>query len=179
MYNIDMNTIYRIFIMYEKRINIYSYGGKTMKITISEEDINNAESSNLINELSEQLRSITGNDGKSSFKKEDMSNERSIFVVARDLNGEALGCGALRYYTNETAEIKRMYVRKKSSGIGSKILNFLEIKAKEFKYKKIILETRVINKRAVNFYKQNGYNTTDNYGKYVGRTEAVCFDKNI
>ena len=84
MYNIDMNTIYRIFIMYEKRINIYSYGGKTMKITISEEDINNAESSNLINELSEQLRSITGNDGKSSFKKEDMSNERSIFVFARD-----------------------------------------------------------------------------------------------
>lgn len=42
------------------------------------------------------------------------------------LEGEvAVGCGAFRELSDDTAEIKRMYARKKSSGVGGKILPIL------------------------------------------------------
>lgn len=45
--------------------------------------------------------------------------------------------------------------------------------------KKIILETRIINKNAVDFYKRNNYIKICNYGKYAGRKEAICFEKEL
>lgn len=149
------------------------------KITINEENINSRDAYNLINELSDELEVITGNDGRSSFNKEDVTHGHSVFVIARDVNNYPLGCGALRYYSDGIGEIKRMYVRKKSSGIGSKLLKFLENKAREFNYNKLILETRVINKNAVKFYNKNGYSITQNYGRYIGRVDALCFEKTI
>lgn len=149
------------------------------EVIIGTEDINSEEAEELISELSGELKKITGNDGRGSFKKDDMDNKRSVFVIARDLRGNALGCGALRYYSDEVAEIKRMYVKKKSMGVGSRLLQFLEGQAKEYNYSKIVMETRVVNKGAVNFYKRNGYKVTENYGKYEGRTDAICFCKDI
>lgn len=46
-------------------------------------------------------------------------------------------------------------------------------------YSKVILETRVINKNAVNFYKKNQYKVIKNYGKYTNNDEAICFEKEI
>ena len=149
------------------------------EIEIREEDINSADAEKLIEELSIELKNITGRDGRNSFNNDDMLNDRAIFVVARDLNGNALGCGALRYFSDEEAEIKRVYAREKSKGIGSKIINFLETKARELGYKKIILETGIVNKKAVNFYKKHSYQVITSYGKYVNMPDSVCFAKII
>ena len=149
------------------------------EIEIREEDINSADAEKLIEELSSELKNITCRDGKSSFNNDDMLNDRAIFVVARDLNGKALGCGALRYFSDEVAEIKRVYAREKSKGTGSKIIKFLEAKARELGYKKLILETGRINKKAVNFYKKHNYQVITGYGKYVNMPESVCFTKFI
>ena len=149
------------------------------EIIISEEDINTIDADMLIEELSRELKNITGRDGKNSFNNDDMLNDRAIFVVARDLNGKALGCGALRYFSDEVAEIKRVYAREKSKGTGSKIINFLEAKARELGYKKLILETGRINKKAVYFYKKHNYQVITSYGKYVDMPDSVCFAKLI
>lgn len=147
-----------------------------LNLSITKENINSIEAKELIKELSSELRKITGNTGKGSFENSDIDNPRSIFIVARE-NGNAIGCGALREISNEIAEIKRVYARKKSSGIGKKILIYLEEQAQEFGYKKIILETRKCNEIAVNFYLKNDYKVISNYGKYINREEAICFEK--
>jgi len=59
-----------------------------------------------------------------------------------------------------------MYARKKSCGIGNKILTYLEEQAKELGYNRIVLETRKCNENAVIFYLNNGYQAINNYGKY-------------
>jgi ribosomal protein S18 acetylase RimI-like enzyme len=44
-------------------------------------------------------------------------------------------------------------------------------------YSKLWLETRIINERAVEFYKKRGYHQISNYGKYVENEKAICFEK--
>jgi ribosomal protein S18 acetylase RimI-like enzyme len=81
--------------------------------------------------------------------------------------------------TDEVCEIKRMYAKHRGQRIGSEILHRLEKYAQEYGYKEIWLETRKVNENAVRFYLQQGYRIRDNYGKYVDRSEAVCFEKGI
>jgi N-acetylglutamate synthase-like GNAT family acetyltransferase len=153
--------------------------GETMNsIIIEKEDINSAEAGKLIDELSDELCNITGNSGRSSFHNSDIVNQRSIFVVAKK-DGKAVGCGAFREISEDTAEIKRMYTRIKSQGIGKSILKYLEAKAKEYGYSRIVLETRICNENAVKFYQNNNYRQINNYGKYENRLEAICFEKMI
>ncbi len=104
-----------------------------MDITIGLENINSSDAIILMDELSAVLEHITGNSGRGSFDNADTKNPRSIFVIARE-SDIAVGCGALRELSDDTAEIKRMFARKKSSGVGCKILTHLEEQAKKFGY---------------------------------------------
>ncbi|TGA95932.1 GNAT family N-acetyltransferase [Sporolactobacillus shoreae] len=132
----------------------------------------------LMNELSSILEGITGDSGRNSFNSEDVRRPRSLFVIAY-IQGEAVGCGAIRPIDKNTAEVKRMYAKLKRKGIGSKILDYLENEAHKMGYKKLILETRQINQKAVQFYKSKSYLRIHNYGKYIGCSEAVCFEKSL
>lgn len=133
----------------------------------------------LIDELSETLHDITGSSGRNSFNSNDVSVSRSTFVIAYDESGEAVGCGAIRPIDENIAEVKRVYARTKTKGVGTEILCYLEAKAKRLGYNAIWLETRLINKRAVAFYEHRGYYRIQNYGKYINRSEAVCFEKKV
>lgn len=44
-------------------------------------------------------------------------------------------------------------------------------------YTEFWLETRSVNARAVSFYERRGYRKIPNFGKYIGRQEAVCLGK--
>jgi hypothetical protein len=81
----------------------------------------------MLDELSDMLSVITGSSGKSSFDVNDVRVANARFVVARDLSGKAVGCGAFRPLENGIAEIKRMYSRRSMPGVGSAILSFLEL----------------------------------------------------
>lgn len=133
----------------------------------------------LMDELSEYLESITGSSGRGSFNPNDVSVPRSLFVLAYSDNGESIGCGAIRPINKNIAEVKRMYARKNKAGIGSAILNYLEIEAAKLGYSRLWLETRLVNNQAVSFYEKNGYHSIPNYGKYANNIEAICFKKNI
>lgn len=148
-----------------------------MKIIESNPDTPDAVK--LIDELSETLRAITGASGKNSFNCDDFNTPRSTFIIAYDDSGEAVGCGAIRPISENIAEVKRVYARTKTKGVGTEILCYLEEKAKKLGYNTLWLETRLINRRAVAFYEHRGYCRIKNYGKYVNHTEAVCFEKNV
>ena len=146
---------------------------------IIEKSPNIPEAILLMEELSEILKSITGDSGKNSFNPNDICGSKALFVIAYNENEEAVGCGAIRPIDEKTAEVKRMYASTKEKGVGTKILCYLEKRAQEMGYSVLCLETRLINERAVSFYESRGYQRIVNYGKYANRPEAVCLEKNI
>lgn len=146
-----------------------------IKVTAS--SIHSADAAQLIEELSATLESITGDSGKKSFNLDDVCVERACFAIARDGEGRALGCGAFRPMDAEVAEVKRMYSRPGTRGVGTQVLLFLEQRARELGFLRLQLETRVVNQRALRFYEQRGYLRIANYGQYVGNDKAACFEK--
>lgn len=151
------------------------------KQTFFIEEVNpySPDAAKLIEELSESLLAITGNSGAGSFEITDFCVPRALFVIARNQNKEAIGCGAIRPINGSAAEVKRMYAKFKGLGIGTKILNYLESKALDSGFAELWLETRLVNKQAVQFYEKRGYQRIPNYGKYVGNNEAICFKKEL
>lgn len=133
----------------------------------------------LMDELSDELESITGDSGRKSFNFSDVCVPNSIFVVAYNENGEAVGCGGIRPINKNIAEVKRVYAKVKGMNIGTKILQYLEIHAQKMGYSSLWLETRLVNKRAVAFYQKRGYHRIKGYGKYADNLKAVCFEKKI
>ena len=148
-------------------------------ITISAQDPESKVAQELLNELSSQLAAITGASGESSFEVTDVRLPDACFVVAQDESGQPLGCGGFRPVEAGIAEIKRMYARAGSQGVGAAILAFLETEAVCLGYHTLWLETRRVNERAIRFYEKHGYHQRPNYGKYVGKPEAVCFEKQL
>lgn len=147
-------------------------------LTIRASSPTDEEAKLLLAALSDELFQITGNDGRSSFSNEDVQEARSVFLLAL-ADGEAVGCGGLRQINDEVCQIKRMFAKYRGQGIGRELLHALENRARELGYKEIWLETRKANKNAVHFYLQQGYRVCENYGKYIGRDEAICFEKRI
>jgi GNAT superfamily N-acetyltransferase len=150
-----------------------------MKIVIQAESPFSADAFALMAELSAELEALTGSGGALSFDAAHADCPRGVFAVARDEQGRAVGCGALRRLDDDTAEIKRVYARQKGAGVGSAVLEYLENQARQFGYSRLVLETRKVNKKAVAFYLAKGYKVIENFGKYRGREEAVCFEKRI
>jgi putative acetyltransferase len=99
-------------------------------------------------------------------------------VVAYD-DDEPVGCGAIKEYTPDTMEIKRMYTAPESrgKGIASNILRELEKWASELSYERCILETGKKQPEAIRLYKKSGYTIIPNYGQYAGIENSLCFEK--
>ncbi|QNM95185.1 GNAT family N-acetyltransferase [Chitinimonas koreensis] len=148
-----------------------------IKVTVA--DPESPEAHQLLTDLSETLQQITGSSGTASFDVSDVKVDQACFVIARSADGAVLGCGALRPHEPGIAELKRMFAVPGSKGVGSAVLSFLERQASEFGYAQLWLETRRVNQRAVSFYERHGYRPIANYGRYVGRPEAICLGKHL
>ncbi|HHS9768798.1 TPA: GNAT family N-acetyltransferase [Raoultella ornithinolytica] len=148
-------------------------------ITVEKSDPFSSESHRLIEMLSAELAAITGDNGKSNFTVEAMYEDKALWALAKNAHGDAIGCGAIRPLTPNIAELKRMFSDRSVPGVGRALLAFLETSTKEMGYSELRLGTRHINQRAVNFYEKYGYIRIENYGPYIGRTEAVCFSKEL
>lgn len=140
---------------------------------------NEPEAILLMDELSKNLETITGDSGKNSFNSSDVYGPRSLFVVAYNESEEAIGCGGIRPINENIAEVKRMFTKIKALGVGTEILCYLETQACKMGYSTLWIETRLINEQAVSFYKNRGYYQIPNYGKYVNNPKAICFEKKI
>ena len=99
-------------------------------------------------------------------------------VVVAYLDELPVGCGAFKKYSDETAEIKRMFVRPNARGnrIGGAILSELERWAGE-SFSECILETGLKQPEAIALYKRSGYEVIPNYGQYAGVENSVCMKR--
>lgn len=147
-------------------------------IRVEPRDPTSAEAQELIDELSDVLALNYGSSGRDGFIPDDEG--AGLFLVAL-VGGHLAGCGALRPMPENdgVAEIKRMYSRPGTSGVGRAVLASLEFHAWQRGFSSIWLETRRANLGAVRFYERAGYIERSPYGKYAGRPEAICLEKNL
>lgn len=150
-----------------------------MSLSITTAAPDSDEARGLLDALSDTLAAITGDSGRSSFDPADVRGPGARFVIARDASGEAVGCGAYRPLQPGIAELKRMFARTRSGGIGRSLLAELEHSAAADGYRELWLETRRVNLTAVAFYRAHGYREIPNFGRYIGRPEAICFSKTL
>ena len=134
---------------------------------------------NLVKQLDAYLKITDGeeHDFYNQFNNIDVLQH----VVVLYENDEAVGCGAIKKFDNASMEIKRMFVKgdKRGRGYAQKIIEELEVWAKELEYKRCVLETGKRQKEAVRFYYKCNYNVISNYGQYIGMENSVCFEKQL
>lgn len=101
-------------------------------------------------------------------------------IVAYENNIPA-GCGAIKEFSIDTMEVKRMFVpvKLRGRGIASQVLSELEKWTLELNYTKCILETGKRQHEAIALYKKRGYNIIPNYCQYENVENSVCFEKNF
>ena len=140
-------------------------------------DSDNPDFQKLVIQLDAYLRILDGDDHLFYAQLNKTDSIKHVMVVYQ--NGEPVGWGAIRHYSADAVEVKRMYVleNQRGKGIASTILNELETWAKELTNKKCILETGKRQVEAVNLYQKAGYTIIENYGKYKTMENSVCFEK--
>ena len=149
------------------------------EIVIATASASSAEALLLQDELSGVLQQLSGDSGRASFDAE-APDERGGFYIARGSDGVLLGCAALRPLgktDSATAELKRMFARPGFAGVGAALLMHAEGQARQLGYRAVYLSTRVVNARAVAFYRKHGYAPVEPWGKYVGAAQSVCLGK--
>ena len=131
----------------------------------------------LVGMLDCELRIRDGEDHE--FFKQFNKIDNIKHVVIAFSNGLAVGCGAIKAYSSDTMEIKRMFVRSdmRGQGIAGVILKELENWTKELGYSYTILETGFKQPEAIRLYEKNNYSVIPNYGQYIGVTTSVCMTK--
>jgi len=125
---------------------------------------------------------LAGRDGKDHpFYAQYNKIDKIKFVVVAYEKDEPVACGAIKEFTPEIMEVKRMYTSPESrgKGISSKVLGELEKWATELSCRKCILETGKKQPEAIGLYKKKGYEIIPNYGQYAGIENSVCFEKNL
>ncbi|REC73902.1 GNAT family N-acetyltransferase [Chryseobacterium elymi] len=140
-------------------------------------DSSNIDFQNLVKLLDADLAVRDGDDHEfyHQFNSIDML-KNCVIAYSDDM---AVGCGAFKPFSKDTVEIKRMYTdpEKRGKGFASKILNELEIWAKEEGYNRCVLETGIKQPEAIALYEKCGYIRIPNYGQYIGIDNSVCYEK--
>ncbi len=88
-------------------------------------------------------------------------------ICILEVDGEAEGMGVLKKLEEGVGEIKRMYIRSRTRGMGygKGLLKWLEEKAGEFGFSALRLDTAEFAEAAVHIYRKAGFKEI---GKYSG-----------
>lgn len=148
-------------------------------INLLRTDSDNADFRDLVALLDADLAVRDG--AEHSFYAQFNKIDKIRHVVVAYENEKAVGCGAIKEYEENVAEIKRMFVREneRGRGIAKLILTELENWAWELAFSECVLETGVKQPEAIALYIKNGYGIIPNYGQYAGVENSVCMKKSI
>lgn len=148
-------------------------------IHISRTNPQHSDFRNLTNLLNHRLSENNGE--QDEFYAQFNTIDTIKHVLVAYIDGKAVGCGAIKEFEADTAEVKRMFVdpQFRRQGIAKSILEGLEQWAAELNYKRCILETGKRMTDAVLLYQNTGYEVIPNYGQYAGVEDSVCMQKTL
>ena len=152
----------------------------TNTVEIREVSIQSDDARSLIALLDRELQGEYLPDEMHTVDFDSFHRAGGIFVVAYD-NHVPVACGALRPFSLEEVELKRMFVvsSHRGSGIGRVVLHFLERKASESGFRRLLLETGDAQKAAMRLYKASGFHRIQPFGGYINSSRSICFAKDL
>ena len=152
-----------------------------MEVHVIAVDPHGADAQRLLAALTAEITELyadLGYDGTGGFALADVDVPRAVLVVAY-ADGNPVGCGALRPYQADIAEVKRMYTVPawRGRGVAAAVLAELERQARTFGYPIMRLETGDRQPGAIRLYERSGYRHIPTFGPYVAWSDSVCFEK--
>lgn len=150
-----------------------------MDIELLKTNSKNADFIKLIQLLDKDLGERYGELQKQYDKHNKVDYINDVIVIYK--NKVPAGCGAFKEYNNNSAEIKRIFVKKENrqQGLAKLIISKLEDLVKDKGYKYALLETGIKQHEAISLYKNIGYEVIENYEPYIGNTNSVCMKKTL
>jgi GNAT superfamily N-acetyltransferase len=110
------------------------------------------------------------NAGSTNDDPAEISPPRGLFLVVREDDGTAVGCGGLKLLDADsaetrTAEIKRMWLdpSTRGRGLGALLLDALEAAARELGATRGVLDTNATLEAALSLYRLHGWRETAAY----------------
>ena len=148
------------------------------QITIKPERPDTPVARKLIDELERILAPLYPVESRHGLSVDRLLEEQVDFFVARQEN-TPVGCGGLKFFGREYAELKRMYIRPQYQGLGlgKKILVHLEEYARTRGINILRLETGIHQQSAIGLYRRMGYQEIPPFGNYKEDPLSLFFEK--
>jgi putative acetyltransferase len=151
-----------------------------MSITILEERPDTPDATQLIMELEAVLQPLYAAESRHGFSIEKLLNQGVAFFVSR-YDGEPAGCGGVKLFGTEYAEIKRMYVHPqfRGHGLGKRMLEHLTDYTRQHGINVLRLETGIYQTEAIGLYEQFGFRRIPPFGDYFDDPVSLCYEKRL
>jgi GNAT superfamily N-acetyltransferase len=151
-----------------------------MSIDLRDADYHDTVSTALIEEVQQEYVVRYGGRDETPVADGEFAPPTGAFVVVR-VDGDPVACGGVRRHDDDTAEIKRMYVRaaNRGNGIGRQLLAALERRARDLGYGRAVLETGTAQPEAMALYAGAGYHPIAPYGHHRCSPQSRCFAKDL
>ena len=147
---------------------------------VEQESPNQPDVIALIADLDAYQDSLYPAEARYALNLASLSKANVRFVVARDEQQAALGCGAV-VLNNSYGEVKRMYVlpEARGKGVAKKIMAALEASAYASGCRELMLETGPYQPEALRFYSNQGYARRGAFGSYPEHPLSVFMGKSL
>ena len=149
-----------------------------VKISFERPDSDDARA--LIEELEAYLIPLSPAESRHGYSIEKLLDEQVPFFIIRD-NGTPVGCGGVKLFGTDYAEIKRMYIRPQFRGLGfaKLMLNHLAEYARNHGVAILRLETGVAQREAIALYERSGFRSIPPFGEYKSDPLSRFYEKQI
>jgi putative acetyltransferase len=146
---------------------------------VTQEDFDQSEVRELLHLADSYTASLYPPEGRTPFAVADVKKPSSIFLVARDVRYRPVGCVAAIDRGDETAEIKRIYVKEEVPGEGYAVgmMRELHTRARDAGMHLLLLETGPKNVEAITLYERLGCVERDPFYPHLASPHSVFMEK--
>ena len=147
-------------------------------LSIQPEPPDSVDATALIAELDACLNAVYAPENRHGLSVAALQDTSVTFLVAR-WDGVAIGCGGVKFFDNDYAEVKRMYVMPqwRGRGVAKALLKHLEQLSLHKRFRVLRLETGVHQREAASLYEGMGFSRCEPFGKYKDDGVSLCYEK--
>jgi len=147
---------------------------------ISPERPDSPDARALIADLDAELAPLYARESRHGYSVDKLLAEGVAFFVIRH-DGAPAGCGGVKLFDREYAELKRMYVRPAFRGLGlaARMLEHLTRHAMDRGIALLRLETGIHQHAAIGLYERTGFYRIPPFGDYFDDPVSLCYEKRL